>query len=451
MRAILILFFTLIMGINSAFAYELVLPKEKRTYVTTNYAFFVGKANKSEEISINDEKIYVASNGAFAHSIKLKDGENRIVLKSNYNTQVYRFYKTPVEDNVETELIELVPKTYQVIKDNTPLRSSPIDYGMNRISHLFAGTNLVINGRKGNFYRVFLAKNKEAWIQKDSVLLAQVNSAPKFITMNSESFKNASRHKIEFSAKLPYTIEETEKEIFFKVYNPLVSESSVYTMNVRKPEKYYYETSLNDGTYVFKVSELPKVDNGTLCGLTVVVDAGHGGSEKGALGCLGNFEKDINLKIANELKSILASLGANVVMTRECDANVSLDDRVKIAKENCSNIFVSIHLNSIPDIKFDVHKNKGTSVYYYNQNSKDLAKIIEKSVVSKLNTRNEGVRTASFAVLRPSEYVAVLVEVAYMTNPVDSVLYTQEDFPSETAKAIADGILKYATEWGVQK
>ena len=194
---------------------------------------------------------------------------------------------------------------------------------------------------------------------------------------------------------------------------------------------------------MFKVSHFPESEKKTLEGLTIVVDAGHGGSEKGAIGCLGDEEKNINLKIANELKEILCLMGADVVMTRECDGNISLDDRIKIAREKCANIFVSIHLNSIPDIKFDVHKNKGTSVYYYNQNSKDLAKLVEKSVVDKLETRNDGVKTASFAVIRPTEYVGILVEVAYMTNPIDSVLYTKESFPRETAKAIADGVLEY--------
>lgn len=443
MRAILILFFILFLGSNSAFAYELVLPKEKKSMVNTNYAFFVGKANKLEEISINDEKIYVAPNGAFAHTVKLKDGENRVVMKSNFNTQVYRFYKNPVGKNVEPELVELVTKQYQVKKDNTPLRSTPVDFGMNRLSHLFKGTNLIIDGKKGDFYRVFLSKNKTAWIKKDDVVIAPNEVSSKFITMNSETFKNASKHTIEFSEKLPYTIEVVDKEIIFKVYNPFASNDSVYTMNIRKPEKYSYETFSNKGTYLFKVSELPNVEQQSLDGLTIVVDAGHGGAEKGAIGCLGDFEKDVNLKVAAELKELLCLMGATVVMTRECDGNVSLDDRVKIARENEANIFVSIHLNSIPDIKFDVHKNRGTSVYYYNENSKNLAKIIEKSVADKLGTRKDGVKTASFAVIRPTEYISVLVELAYMTNPIDSVIYTKEEFPREAAKAIADGIINY--------
>ena len=188
---------------------------------------------------------------------------------------------------------------------------------------------------------------------------------------------------------------------------------------------------------------MPYCEAQNLEGLTIAVDAGHGGAEKGAIGCLGDKEKDINLGIANELKNLLSIMGAKVIMTRECDGDVSLDDRVRIAREQDANIFVSIHLNSIGDIKMDIHKNRGTSVFYYNDNSKKLAKSLEETVSKGLNTRKDGTKQASFAVIRPTEYIGVLVEVAYMTNPLDSVLYKKEEFPREAAKAIADGIFDY--------
>ena len=91
----------------------------------------------------------------------------------------------------------------------------------------------------------------------------------------------------------------------------------------------------------------------------------------------------------------------------------------------------------------DIHKNRGTSVYYYNPNSKDLASAVLRSVTKGIKTRNDGLRTASFAVIRPTEYLGILVETAYMTNPLDSLMYTDEEFPRETARAIAEGILNY--------
>ena len=398
-KGLLFLLFFLL-GAAQSFGYELILPREKSAISNSNYAFFVGKANNGETISINGCPIYIAQNGAFAHSVKLKIGENRVVVRSNYNTQIYNFYKNAPVKATEIPVTDFDIRTVVVNHDNTPLRSTPIDGGLNRIAHLFKDTTLLINGSKGQFYRVFLAKDKVAWIAKKDV-----------------------------------------DNILFKVYNPELSGSSVYTLNLPKPEKYYYNIDLKEGTYTFKISELPS----TLEEITVVVDAGHGGSEKGAIGCLGQEEKNINLKIALELAETLKTLGANVIMTRECDGNVSLDDRVKIAKKNDANIFVSIHLNSIGDIPMNIHKNRGTSVYYFNPNSKKIAEVVEKSVSKNAGTRRDGVKTASFAVIRPYNYVGILVETAYMTNPCDSVLYNSESFAAKVAKGIADGIIEYVS------
>ena len=115
---------------------------------------------------------------------------------------------------------------------------------------------LVLRFKKGDFYRVLLSKDDEAWIHKNSVKIAEREICPKFITMNRETYKNASKHTIEFTEKLPYTIRENDTEIVFKVYNPLVSENSIYTVNIRKPNKYTYETISYNGVYVFKVNEI---------------------------------------------------------------------------------------------------------------------------------------------------------------------------------------------------
>lgn len=445
MKKLVILFLSLFLEMNSVFAYNLILPKEKKTVTTNQYAFFVGKAQNTEIITINDKRIFTASNGAFAHSVKLKDGKNRVVVRSNYSTQIYNFYKTP--SSIEkSPLKEFEQRRVVVNKDRAPLRELPQNKGMNRISHLFKGTNLLINGQQGEFYRVFLSKNKIAWIAVKDVDEPEKNedyTIPTFITMKSDTFKNASVHTIEFTGKLPYTIDETDKEIIFKVYNPEYSDNSVYTVNIRKPEKYVYRTLLSNGTYIFKVNELLLPEGATLDGITVVIDPGHGGFESGAIGCLGDKEKDIALKIGLELQDRLRLMGANTIMTRECDGHVSLDDRIEIAQKNCPQIFVSIHLNSIPDINMNVRKNRGSSVYYYNPNSKELAKDVQKSLLKELSTRNDGVREGSFKVLRRSEYLSILVEAAYMTNPVDSVIYRKENFAYNTARAIAEGIYNY--------
>ena len=440
MRRVLIffiLFFAIILRVN---AFEVIMPADKKTVTTKDYAFIYGKTSNADTITINDKSVYVAPNGAFAHSVKLHDGENRIIIRTLYGgLTLYKYYKTSPQ-SVELQIEEFEPVKAYVNADNTPLRSTPVDAGLNRISHLFGGTHIVVNGSKGSFYRVYLSKDKEGWIAKKDVTLTDEEFYPaEFINMDSERFKNAMVQSISFSKKIPYTIEDCEKEIIFRVYNPELSEESVYNLSIPKPVKYAYNVSLNEGEYTFKVRKLPE----NIKDITVVIDAGHGGSERGAIGCLGDEEKNINLKIAQKVAEYLEKHDINVVMTRDVDANVSLEDRVNISKENAADIFVSIHLNSIGDVPMDIHKNKGTSVYYYNNNSKYLADILQQEITHYAGTRDSGVQTGSFAVIRPTDYAAVLVETAYMTNPYDTMLYTNEKWLNKAAKGISEGIIRY--------
>ena len=439
MIRIFILLLSLFIMMTKSWGFELVLPKEKKSITTSNYAFFIGKAKGAECLSINNHSIYIAPNGAFAHSVKLEDGENRIILRTAYGMQIYKIYKSPPHNQpFPTEEFEPV-KAY-VNCDNIPLRSTPIDGGLNRISHLFGGTHIIINGSKGSFYRVILAKDKYAWIAKKDITLTDEAFYPAdFIGMDSERFKNAMIQTITFSKKIPYTVEDGEKEIIFRVYNPELSDESIYNLNIPKPEKYSYYVKLEDGKYTFKVNKLTENKKDAV----IVIDPGHGGMEKGAIGCLGDEEKDINLKIGTQVSDLLKEKGYNVVMTRDCDTDITLNDRIKIAKENEADLFVSIHLNSIPDIPMNIHKNRGTSVYYYNSNSKRFAEIMKKSLTDCAGTHDDGVKSASFAVIRPTEYIGILVETAYMTNPMDSVLYTDDKWIQKAAKGIAEGIMSY--------
>lgn len=444
MKRELVLLLTLLMCSSNAFGFDLVYPTEKKFAVNSEYAFFAGQAKNGESVSINDSSIHTASNGAFAHTVKLKEGENRIKLKSNYGVRFFTIYKGILtQQELPTESFE--PVNAYVSCDNTPLRSTPVDAGLNRIGHLFKNTSIIINGSQGNFYRVFLSKDKEGWISKDNVILNSMNlrGAAEFVTMDSQRYKNAVVQTIEFTKILPYTIEETEKEIIFRVYNPELSEDSVYTLNIPKPEKYTYSVTSENGKYTFKVKKVPE----TISDCTVAIDAGHGGSEKGAIGCLGDNEKDINLKIAEELNQQLKKKGFNTVMTRECDANISLNDRAQIAKDAGADIFISIHLNSIGgNTPMNIHKTRGTGIYYYNNNAKRLAQITEKSISSSAGTRRDGIHTASFAVVRPTEYVGILAECAYMTNPFDSVLYRKNNFAKKVANGIVHGLVQYIQE-----
>ncbi len=154
------------------------------------------------------------------------------------------------------------------------------------------------------------------------------------------------------------------------------------------------------------------------------------------------MEKDINLKISKFLEEELVSRGAKVVMTRDDDRTLGLRERVDAANEKGAAVLVSIHGNALPD-NADPNKRRGTSVFYYYEQAKPLAQSILNAMTSQLGLPDDGVRQASFALVRNTDAPSVLIEVGYMINPVDNALMVDEAFQQRAAKAIADGIGDY--------
>ena len=169
----------------------------------------------------------------------------------------------------------------------------------------------------------------------------------------------------------------------------------------------------------------------------VWLDAGHGGNDPGALGS-GLKEKDITLAITLKAGKELERHGVKVGYTRKNDKTVNLNSRGPLANKYGADVFVSIHTNA--------HNSNAQGVETYSfPNSKNgarLAKLIQDEVLkAKLYTKNRGIKTANFAVLRQSRMPAALIETAFITNKQDAQLLKNKQ--NEFATAIAKGILKY--------
>ena len=179
--------------------------------------------------------------------------------------------------------------------------------------------------------------------------------------------------------------------------------------------------------------------------IKISLDAGHGGTEKGAIGCLGHTEKDINLSLVKNLETELKKRGAKVFLTRDDDIYVGLKDRVEKSNNENSHIFISIHGNALPD-GYDPNQHSGTSIYYYYDQARPLAENILKTMVTDLKLCDDKVRQGSLAVVRNTYAPSILIEVAYLINPEDNSKLITPEFQQECAKAIADGIEKYFSE-----
>jgi N-acetylmuramoyl-L-alanine amidase len=208
----------------------------------------------------------------------------------------------------------------------------------------------------------------------------------------------------------------------------------------------------------------------------IVLDPGHGGDETGAVGPDGTNEKDVVLGIARKLKSILENSGVRVILTRDGDSQISLDDRTALANNNKADLFISIHANATLR-----GYGKGAETYFlsaqatddaarnvaavennaigleengsgvgddlklilwdmaqteYLAESSQLAEMIQKEMNETLGITNRGIKQAPFRVLMGATMPAVLVEVGFINNPAEEKMMREAEYQLKIAKAI---------------
>jgi N-acetylmuramoyl-L-alanine amidase len=216
----------------------------------------------------------------------------------------------------------------------------------------------------------------------------------------------------------------------------------------------------------------------------IVVDAGHGGKDPGAIGPSGIQEKDVTLAVARTLaRHLEEGLGCEVILTRNSDVFLPLEERTAIANKVGADLFISIHANASTN-----HSAYGTETYYLNfakndkaaavvarengtslkqvsdlelilfdlmanskiNESSRLAAEIQKSLIDRLSrhysaTRDLGVKQGPFYVLLGATMPSVLVETAFISHKREEALLTDQRYHERTAAAITQGVRNYAT------
>lgn len=184
--------------------------------------------------------------------------------------------------------------------------------------------------------------------------------------------------------------------------------------------------------------------------ITVVIDAGHGGEDGGAVGVCGALEKDLNLEISSLLADMLRANGIKVVMTRNEDTllydpnsdhkgrkkMLDLAARLKIARETEGSIFVSIHMNSFTQSEYS-----GLQVYYSKNDpcSKSIADVIQANVKKYLqfsNSRKSKSATSAIFLLDRLDTPAVLIECGFLSNYNECLLLSNAEYREKLAFVI---------------
>ncbi|OQW30869.1 MAG: hypothetical protein A4E19_08985 [Nitrospira sp. SG-bin1] len=215
---------------------------------------------------------------------------------------------------------------------------------------------------------------------------------------------------------------------------------------------------------------------------TIVIDPGHGGKDPGARGIRKTEEKDITLRVGLQLRELLIKQpGVRVLMTRESDVFIELEDRAKFANSHEADLFVSIHVNSHPSRAV-----KGIEIYHFGEakdqralevaarengtpishtgvgleylladllttkkieESLELAWNAKEAMVSQMNgpyaVNDHGVKTAPFYVLRFTSMPSILAEIAYISNPDEEDLLRKPTFVRDVAQSLYHGIVSF--------
>ncbi len=421
--------------------------------------FFVGQTNPKAVLTINGKPVKVYSNGSFVRVFDLNKGNNTIVLKSICNGEVMTksIFLGSMKNSASTKASSAVffPKeaVIQVVKDETALRTSP--YG-NRLTPAKKGVVFEATGIINNHYKVRNG-NEFAYVIKNDVtevdcLKAQVQII-KSITVTEDNKDIVAKIPTEqpFAVQLKtdnnkLIVSSDDVKFNFRkknIYSPFINKfefsDNEFSLTLSKDEFNGYDYQYNGNELQIRIR---KPFSTGLRRKIIVIDPGHGGKECGSIGPTGVPEKDINLKIASYLKTLLEEKGAIVFMTRQEDNFVGLYERVDFAREKKADILLSIHNNALPDGQ-NPYITHGTTTYYYQPQAKKFADIMQNALLKRTGFNNLGIKTGSFVLTRPSMPLSLLVEVGFMINPFEYEKLTDENFQKQCALGLKEGLENY--------
>lgn len=194
------------------------------------------------------------------------------------------------------------------------------------------------------------------------------------------------------------------------------------------------------GTSTIRPNVILQLENSVL-GQTIFIDPGHGAQDTGAVGN-GLLEKNINLEVGLKLQENLNQAGALTVMSRASDTFDSLQTRVSKGAKAGADVFISIHANAN-----DNSSANGTETYYDTTyavaDSLKLAQKVQSRMVSALGTRDRGVKTAGFYVIKYSKMPSILLETGFVTSPIDASILKSTTAKDRLASGMTAGVSNY--------
>ena len=321
--------------------------------------------------------------------------------------------------------------------------SNPIVYSIKRTTDKMNVIFYNISNFDVDTFNSLAAKTKTGYIAKQLSSSVYAITFPIGANVQVDGYEalNASQLRFVFTKKqVQQTVTESPKnpnEIKLEVQQPAKTEPA------KKPEvkkESPFANLLDRQKKKKNKNQLPPVIE-KIKGKVIVIDPGHGGNDTGALRN-GILEKDLTLQIALKVRDLLREQGLQyIVMTRTTDTTLTLDDRVQTANNSHADIFVSIHINA--SVKSEI---KGIETHYYTENGYEVAKVLHKELIENVNATDRGLFKSKFYVINHTEAPAVLLELGFISNDSERNALTSEQRQDDSARAIAEGIIKYLSE-----
>ena len=402
------------------------------------------------------------------------------IYQGNYEVKVsdsFSLIKIPVTitDSSGESITKATAANFSILSSTSPDiaitkgRLAHLEYGLGddrlggaKIGYLDSNIILKIIGKVGTHYKVALTKTRTAYIPDDLVewlpkgTFSPSSLTDKWMAYGDESYDYV---KLGMFERLPYqsfqlvnpskivvdvygatnntnwiTQMETLKEIKNIYYEQKEDELFRITIELKHAQHWGHQIYYTGNSLMIKVKHQP--DNLSLKNLTIAVDAGHGGTNMGAVGPTGVSEKELTLAVSLRLQKTLEAEGARVIMTREKEQFFDNKERILFYRDSVPDLLISFHLNSSEDpIRVG-----GTSTYYRYVGFRNLSESIYKRML-ELGLKEYG-NTGSFNFMlnSPIEYPNALLEGLFLSNPEEEMKILDPLFQQKTVDKIVAGI-----------
>lgn len=292
----------------------------------------------------------------------------------------------------------------------------------------------------GNWIQISLGGKKSGWVYSFHGELSSANSVTSNNSTTTVSIvTNGTNIRVQPSTSSDIALRADAGDVFkVKAKKDDWYEIQLNTGGTAYVAEWVVNSSDGSSTSAIKVPKKAKRVPGTLKGLKIAIDAGHGGNDRGTTGIRGNDEKDLTLQTAELLSGKLKEAGAEVVMTRNSDTYVSLRKRTSIAHSEGADAFVSLHYDANPDRSI-----VGFTTYYTKSAQQSFAQSINDGLAGSVDLYNRGTQPANYLVLRENQLPAVLIELGFLSNSSEERVLTSSYFREQASQGIYKGLLQY--------